>query len=107
MSKKESATFVELVLAGDVLAEDIDDFVDAWHTSENKGSAAKFLGFTDDEYALWVENPDSLSWILMCKRQNISHESFDWDVAHQLAARANGPEESDRLIKWLRKTGRL
>jgi hypothetical protein len=104
MSERDTASFVELVLAGEALAEDIDDFIDRWHNSPNdKRSIAEFLGLSENEYGLWVENPHSLSWVLMCKRQNISFESLDWNQAHQLAARAKGPEESERLIKWLKK----
>lgn len=57
-------SFIEAVLAGDASPGDIDDFVDAWHASPEDIGLAEFLGMTDEEYALWVEQPDVLSVLL-------------------------------------------
>ena len=57
-------TFLDLVLAGDARQDDIDDFVDRWHDGDASCPLAAFLGMSDDEYALWVEKPSSLSLIL-------------------------------------------
>lgn len=42
--------------------EDIDNRVDRWHAGEGKPgeSLASFLGFTDEEYRLWAEDPDRI-----------------------------------------------
>ena len=65
MSKTES-NFVARCLAGDALVDDIDDYIDRWHDGEGSPdeSLAEFLGFTDEEYKLWAENPDFLPFIL-------------------------------------------
>ena len=53
-------TFMERYLAGEVEAEDIDDFVEAWHTGEHAASLAEFLGLSDDEYWRWVKDANVL-----------------------------------------------
>lgn len=63
--------FMEKVLAGDVLDREIDDFVEQWHKSQTTQSLAEFLGFTDEEYALWVEQPESLRSILFSRKQDL------------------------------------
>ncbi len=63
----KSRTFVDCVLSGDARDTDIDDFIDQWTASRNGGSLASFLGFTDKEYALWVEEPEALQRILNAK----------------------------------------
>ena len=64
-------TFLEEYLAGAVSADVIDDYVDHWHAGEGDGTLAEFLGFTEDEYAWWVETPEALDVILNRHRQNV------------------------------------
>lgn len=105
-AESKEPTFVESVLAGDALDTDIDDFVDKWQQSESDQSLAAFLGFSDSEYALWVEQPTSLRMILYTKRHglDIEHE-LNWDEAHLVAARSMSEKESDVLMEWLSKKG--
>jgi hypothetical protein len=44
---------------------DIDDFVAAWHRGRGAGTLRESLGFTEEEYALWVQRPDLLRAILV------------------------------------------
>ena len=55
-------TFVEQYLAGQVELDDIDVFVERWHTEpEGEGiSLHDYLGMTWAEYSCWVMNPNSL-----------------------------------------------
>ena len=57
-NKRMRQSFIDAVLAGDAVPADIDDFIDAWHASLEDIGLAEFLGMTDEEYALWVEQPD-------------------------------------------------
>lgn len=57
-------TFLELVLTGEAQGEDIEDFVDHWHEGETACSLTEFLGMSDDEYALWVEQPATLELVV-------------------------------------------
>jgi len=59
-------TFVERALRGEV--EEIDDAIDAWHAAQSGVSLAQWLGFSEAEYASWVEDPSRLKEILDARR---------------------------------------
>lgn len=53
-------TFIEDVLSGDARLDDVDDYVERWHTAPRESPIAKmqlheYLGLTRDEYGKWVE----------------------------------------------------
>lgn len=60
----EITTFIEKCLNGDVLCDDIDDYIDIWHESDSEDELFEFLGMTREEYALWVKDPDALPQII-------------------------------------------
>jgi hypothetical protein len=62
-----TATFAQQVLEGAAKPEDIEKFVAAWHDGAGGDSLAEFLGLSEDEYALWVERPESLPAILAAR----------------------------------------
>jgi hypothetical protein len=65
MSVKHPAdTYIQLVQSGKLLAEDIDEFVEAWHASDDPRKLSEALGFSEEEYALWVEEPGALKMII-------------------------------------------
>ena len=100
--------FIEQVLEGDVLHTEIDDFVEQWHNGNSNQSLAEFLGLTDEEYALWVEQPEALRSILFCRTHEIElGEASEWKEAHRVAARSQGAGDAGALLDWLKKTGRL
>jgi hypothetical protein len=107
--KTRERTFVDQVLAGDVDAEAIDDFVDLWHDGPDDGrSLGEFLGFSGEEYALWVEKPKFLPAILASKRFGFDLEEAARDLAAvPIAARALNQQEADLILDWLRKTKRV
>lgn len=55
--------FIDKLISGQVKKEEINDYVDAWH---DYGVLCKeqdlwdFLGFTYEEYKIWVEHPNKL-----------------------------------------------
>jgi hypothetical protein len=102
--------FLDRCLRGTSLADEIDDFVDAWHESDSELPLSEFLGFTPEEYSIWVEMPNSLEWILYARktRRPIGAILSEVDTASpRLAARSLSPEDADELVKWLKRTGRL
>jgi hypothetical protein len=108
MSNNNSKKFVDLVLEGDAFDTEIDDFVEQWHEGKSRLSLSEFLGFTKQEYALWVEQPESLRSILFCRRNEINlNEHSEWQEAHRLAARSQGLGDPEALLNWLKKTGHL
>lgn len=96
------SSFMELALKSDVLLDEIDDFVDAWHEGAGDSSLAEFLGMTSDEYALWATSPALLSHIVtarMGKRllSEVVNDNFD---ELRMAARAD-PGAERKLKLWL------
>lgn len=107
MSRREPTTFVDACLAGDVLAQDIDDWVDRWHDGDVPDpslSLDEFLGFTPDEGQLWAEKPAALGFILHAHRHGIpvadvvtQQERADYT----LAARSASDKSALDVFDWL------
>jgi hypothetical protein len=57
-------SFMEMLKRKLVTWEDIDDFIEVWHTGNYDCSLSGFLGMTEEQYALWVQNPRLESHIL-------------------------------------------
>ncbi len=88
---KSWKSFVESCLAGETHAVEIDRFVDQWHESDFACSLPEYLGFSDEEYAEWVENPQSLSVIMFAHKHHVPfHEALTF-VDDQVALAARGP----------------
>ena len=100
-------SFLEKVLAGKALAEDIDSYVEDWHESSTRQTLPAFLGMTDDEYALWVEQPEALSQIIYSRRFNRKPRNSQelWGEIHLLAARSQSQHDASVLKKWLESKG--
>lgn len=109
MSGSESGqSFIDAVLAGDAMPSDIDDYIDVWHGSTEEVPLWTFLGLTEHEYALWVEQPDVLNFLIRSKKYQVPVEKIlDMNEAHLLAARSTSNGSSGALIEWLYQTGRI
>jgi hypothetical protein len=106
MSGKVS--FVTAVLNGDAHPDEIDDFVAAWHEGNECQPLHEALGMTPEEYALWVEQPDVLEFLLHSRRFGISlNRVLENREAHLLAARSAQRGEAENLITWLKRRGSL
>ncbi|MCP4339531.1 MAG: hypothetical protein GY799_11735 [Desulfobulbaceae bacterium] len=105
---KENKTFIDLCLEGLVLLEQIDDFIDQWHDGNSQKSLYEYLGLTRDEYAIFVEDPEHLSSILMSRRFNISLPiCLEYQGNHAIAARAKNPHEGKKVLAWFQETRKL
>ncbi|OXR40144.1 hypothetical protein B7C42_07768 [Nocardia cerradoensis] len=108
-STATAETFVDAVLAGHALVEDIDDWADRWHDAGGLGiDLHEYLGMSWDEYALWVEQPDSIRFIVAAHRYStpvtellVSRDEF------ALAARSQSPGAAEKVLLWLVETGRI
>jgi hypothetical protein len=65
-------TFFSLYDEGRVSAEQMDDFVEAWHESgdDEQRSLAEYLGVTDEEYGILIVTDRALPAILAARRGN-------------------------------------
>jgi hypothetical protein len=107
MSKRP--TFIDQCLAGEVLLEEIDDFVDRWHANPEGTELYDYLGMTENEYSLWLRVPDALAYVVKARHDS---EQLTEAVVHayhdlRLAARANDQSKIARLQKWLEAKGEL
>lgn len=66
--------FINLCLSGDVLINDIDDFIDKWHDSDSNDEIYDYLGMTREEYFLWIERPEYLKIIMETKMSDRKQE---------------------------------
>lgn len=108
MSRKRS--IVERFLSGEEYdLTRIDDEIDAWHEAETEIPLHEWLGFTPDEYQLYVEKPASIRIILAARHHNRSLKELlgAKDATSLIAARGASAAEITELRKWLKATGRL
>lgn len=101
--------FIEQCLAGDVLLEEIDEYVGKWHDGEEGTDQElhQYLGMSWEEYSLWGTTPSIISYIIAARRKGCT---FDEELNRErfaLAARASTPEEAKRIEKWLRQIGKI
>lgn len=95
--------FVELCIKGDILSEEIDEYVLEWHegrAGENQ-ELHEFLGLSWDEYSLWSTTPSMLEFILSARKRGTSFEEELSRDRYALAARANSTAEAKRIMEWL------
>ena len=103
-----SVSFFDRYGRGEVLADEIDDYVDVWHDAAGSWAQEQplheFLGLTEVEYELWVHDPDSLPLILVARREQRPLSDV---VAHHVeelrrAAQASDAQEVVILTRWLK-----
>lgn len=51
-------TFKERYLVGEIPFEDIDLYIEEWNASDDTRRLAEFLGLTEEEEDVWVEQSD-------------------------------------------------
>ena len=101
-------TFLQACLDGDVLLEEIDEYINNWHKEKTDLSIYKYLGLSKKEYDRWLENPLFLKLIIFSHKQDTPLSSIEkWDEGELVAARAASQEEAHIMINWLKNTGRL
>ena len=107
---ESSLSFVELAVRGSVLPDEIDDYVDAWHTSDSDLSLRKYLGFSKEEYALWLSDPSYLGLIVAARsRQEPLMQAVNDNYADltKLAARSSVSKRIKKLKVWLEEQERV
>lgn len=50
--------FKEKYLAGELEFEAIDDYIEEWGNSDSELTLAKYLGLTEEEEAVWIDDSD-------------------------------------------------
>ena len=91
--------FIKECLFGDAELEDIDSYVEYWHTHETNNSLRDFLGMTQYEYTEWLKYGDVvLRDILRCRVDETPFEEYkNMTPEERIAARSYSIEEIERL----------
>ena len=108
MSKRNDS-FIQRCLRGEAMIDEIDDYVERWHSSAEDVDIHTFLGMTSKEYALWIRDPDTLPYIVASRRENIPLRQIVNDnlVQTRLSARSTDGHKIRRLESWLQQQGKL
>ena len=69
--RPKTKPFLDLYRDGTVSAQQIEDFIEAWHNSDNaeRCPLAEFLGMTEDEYTVWMASRKALPAIIAARQQ--------------------------------------
>lgn len=79
--------------------EDLDIYVEYWHTHETGNTLREFLGMTQYEYGEWLKRGDIiLRDILRCRADGTLFEDYKYMTdAQRIAARSSSIEELEQL----------
>jgi len=70
-AQRSSFSFFQRYMSAELSAEDIDEHIDAWHEKPDGKEIFEFLGLTEEEYSLWLYDPDSLAEIAQARRAQV------------------------------------
>jgi hypothetical protein len=95
---------MSLALSGRVLADEIEDFLEAWHVSDSDQEAHEFLGMTFEEYSLWASDAEAID-IILAARHNARplREAVNDNLRYQerIAARSDEAGKLAILARWI------
>ncbi len=103
-------SFIEACLQGDVLEEEIDHFVEAWHEGREGAdmSLHEYLGMEWSEYQLWSTTPSVLPFVLTAHKHGTTlQEELNREDRFAMAARAPSVAEAAKVEAWLRSIGKI
>ena len=100
------SNFINDVINADAILDEIDDYVERWHNTDSDISIFDYLGMTEEEYLLWVENDFYLKYIVSAHEQNKNiSEILEEAYSTKLVARSSSPEEGKKIYEWLKEKG--
>lgn len=101
--------FIQKCLAGDVLSDEIDDYVEQWHKGvEGQGMELhQYLGMTWSEYTLWSTKPSVLPLILKAHKNNTTLDRAQNYEQLAIIAQAGNAQEAHKMEAWLKSIGKL
>lgn len=99
------SNFINDCLNGDALLSDIDSIVDDWHDGKAPSgiSLREFLGMTEEEYVLWMKDPENINFIIHARQRGMPVEAaIDEFFSLPMAARGSSKDEIHSIVKWLK-----
>jgi hypothetical protein len=103
-----NTSFIDRCISGDAFLDEVDDYIDEWHDNSTSEDVElyEYLGMTLLEYSLWITNPNIIGLIVDARRKGLNLKNMPVEI-HALAARAASKEEAQRVMNWLKNTGKL
>lgn len=100
---RQDASFLELAVAGEVLLDEIDDFIDTWHDAPGGLELRDFLGMSREEYELYLNSADWLPWIVAARKSGMPLKSYMEEANRDAAMAARGLDAvtAAKLAAWL------
>ena len=96
------SNYINDVINADAILDEIDDYIEKWHDSDTDCSVFEYLGMTEEEYFLWVENDFFLKYIISAHEKDIKEE-----YTSKLVAYPSSPEETKKIYNWLKEKGMI
>lgn len=109
MPTKFTHNFIYSCILGEALLEDIDDFIDDWHSLRSPTQALhEHLGMTWEEYSLWGAEHELLPFIVIAHRDGKKLvDVLKERDSMPMAARADSPDRAHRLLEWLKSVNKF
>jgi hypothetical protein len=100
-------TFLEKYVNGKVSAEEIDDYIDSWHTGTAEQSIYEFLGLSQEEYSLWLQDPEALPYIAAARQTKKPLSEVIASRLKELSTNCGSRDarKAQRLHHWLEQHG--
>lgn len=98
--------FIDDVITGEALIEEIDNYIDRWHDGDSELEIYEFLGMTQIEYRLWVEDNSILKEIVKCHVNGKDIEDIitnTYYAEQKMVARAKNSKEAKAAYDVIRK----
>jgi hypothetical protein len=96
-------SFIARCLQGEILTEEIDDWVEQWHQSDCEYSLFEYLGMTDEEYNAWLLDDTILPYIIKARKDGLPLETVVEQGIERIAARNQTSREVTQVLSWLNK----
>ncbi|MGY3172092.1 hypothetical protein C4E44_03240 [Pseudomonas sp. MWU12-2312b] len=102
-------SFIDACLRGDVLEEEIEQFVENWHEGRQGKDLElhDYLGMQWSEYQLWSTTPSVLPFILTAHKRGTTLQEELSRSRTAMAARASSVAEAAKVEAWLRSMGKI
>ena len=103
----ETRPFLDLYRSGQVPADAIHDFIDAWHDGDESDPRplAEYLGMSEDEYTLWLASRRILPLLVAAKSEGWTAGDIAARHLADLQQEANPADAAAIyvLTNWLRR----
>jgi hypothetical protein len=103
MTRKITATFIDLCLRGEASSDEIGGWIAKWNGARQEIELHEYLGMTWTEYSSWTRTPEILPVIIAARKNNRNFKQLIAEFqALPIAAGADAKTKANRLAAWLK-----